>query len=68
MTVSYYPEFVLASASRRIELLAQIGIVPQSVIPADIDETPITKELPRPHAVRLAREKAIAVAAQAPDC
>ena len=69
MTVSYYPELVLASASsRRIELLAQIGIVPQSVIPADIDETPITKELPRPHAVRLAREKAIAVAAQAPDC
>ena len=68
MTISSYPELVLASASsRRIELLAQIGIVPQAVIPADIDETPITTELPRPHAVRLAREKAIAVAAQAPN-
>ena len=68
MTIYSYPELVLASASsRRIELLAQIGVVPQAVIPADIDETPITTELPRPHAVRLAREKAIAVAAQAPD-
>ena len=69
MTASANPELVLASASpRRIELLAQIGIVPHSVIPADIDEAPNFKELPRPHAVRLAREKAIAVAAQAPDC
>ena len=68
MTVSSNPEFVLASASpRRIELLAQIGIVPDSVIPADIDETPNSTELPRPLAVRLAREKAIAVATQAPD-
>ena len=68
MTVSSNPEFVLASASpRRIELLAQIGIVPHSVIPADIDETANSKELPRPLAVRLAREKAIAVANQAPD-
>ena len=68
MTVSSNPELVLASASpRRVELLAQIGIVPHAVIPADIDETPRSTELPRPHATRLAREKAIAVAAQVPD-
>lgn len=54
---------VLASASpRRLALLAQIGIEPDLVIAADIDETPHSKELPRDHAERLAREKAEAVA------
>lgn len=57
------PRFVLASASpRRISLLAQIGLVPDSVIPADIDETPWPEELPRAHALRLATEKAAEVA------
>lgn len=55
---------ILASASpRRRDLLAQIGIVPLAVRPADIDETPLKGELPRPHAVRLARAKAAACAA-----
>lgn len=55
---------ILASASpRRRDLLAQIGIVPLAVRPADIDETPLKGELPRPHAVRLARAKADACAA-----
>jgi len=59
------PPLVLASASpRRLELLAQAGIVPDAVDPADIDETPDPKELPRPHALRLAEEKARAVAAR----
>ncbi len=50
---------VLASASpRRLALLAQIGITPDSIAPQDIDETPRPGELPRPHAERLAREKA----------
>ena len=54
---------ILASASpRRLALLAQIGIEPDLVIAADIDETPHSKELPRDHAERLAREKAEAVA------
>ena len=55
----------LASASpRRLELLAQIGVVPDSVRPADIDETPLKAELPRVYAGRLAREKAQAVQAE----
>ncbi|MDZ4380607.1 MAG: Maf family nucleotide pyrophosphatase [Parvibaculum sp.] len=54
---------ILASASpRRLALLAQIGIEPDLVIAAGIDETPHSKELPRDHAERLAREKAEAVA------
>lgn len=53
------PRFILASASpRRIDLLAQIGVVPDEIIPADIDETPQDGELPRSHAIRLANEKA----------
>ncbi|OYX79321.1 MAG: septum formation inhibitor Maf, partial [Brevundimonas sp. 32-68-21] len=41
------PELVLASASpRRIELLAQVGITPDHIDPADIDETPLKGETP----------------------
>ncbi len=57
------PKLVLASASpRRLELLAQIGITPDLVCPADIDEQPHAEELPRVYAQRLAMEKALAVA------
>ncbi|RKQ73678.1 Maf family protein [Oceanibaculum indicum] len=60
---------VLASASpRRLDLLAQIGIVPAAVDPADIDETPLPRELPVDHAKRLAEAKAAAVAARHPGC
>jgi septum formation protein len=53
---------VLASASpRRLELLRQIGIVPDAVDPAEIDETPLRGELPAAHVLRLARAKAEAV-------
>jgi len=59
---------VLASASpRRLDLLARIGVVPDAVLPADIDESVPAGELPRDHALRLAREKAAAVAANEPD-
>lgn len=62
------PELVLASASpRRIELLAQLGIVPDHIDPADIDETPLKDETPSRLAARLARSKAEVVAARAPD-
>jgi septum formation protein len=62
------PRLVLASASpRRLALLAQIGLRPDAVIPAEIDETPRPDESPRLCAVRLARAKAEAVAARAPD-
>lgn len=54
---------VLASASpRRLALLQQIGIAPDSVDPADIDETVRRGELPAQHAARLAAGKAAAVA------
>lgn len=55
---------ILGSASpRRRELLAQIGVVADDIRPPEIDETPARGELPRPYAQRLAREKALAVAA-----
>lgn len=56
------PRVVLASRSpRRRELLSLIGI-PHEVRPADVDETYPAGELPRAHAIRLAREKAAAIA------
>ena len=59
---------VLASASpRRKDLLAQIGVVPDAIHPADIDETPQEAELPRQYVERLAREKAREVASACPD-
>ena len=59
------PRFVLASASpRRRDLLAQIGIVPDRIAAADLDEAPLRHESPRDHALRLAEAKARAVAAQ----
>jgi septum formation protein len=55
------PELILASASpRRLALLNQIGIEPEHLVPAHIDETPIKNELPRKLAQRLADEKAVA--------
>ncbi|MEL6686438.1 MAG: Maf family nucleotide pyrophosphatase [Pseudomonadota bacterium] len=54
--------FILASASpRRLDLLAQIGVKPDAVVPADINEDPVPGELPKPHARRLAEEKALKV-------
>src|SRR3990167_508485 len=58
------PKLVLASASpRRHELLARLGIAPDAIVPAEIDETPHKGELPRDYALRMAREKAQAVKA-----
>jgi septum formation protein len=54
---------ILASASpRRLDLLARIGVTPDAVLPADIDETPDKAELPIPYARRIAAAKAAAVA------
>jgi septum formation protein len=56
-------KLVLASESpRRKALLAQAGIVPALIVPAAIDESVRKGELPRAHAIRLAGEKARAVA------
>jgi septum formation protein len=59
---------VLASASpRRLELLARIGITPDAIDPADIDESVLKGERPRAHVMRLAAQKAAAVAARHPE-
>ena len=50
-----------------MELLARLGVVPDEVCPAEIDETPRKAELPRLLAVRLAAGKALATAALRPD-
>jgi septum formation protein len=61
-------KLILASASpRRIDLLKQIHITPDDIIPADIDEAPHKDELPRAHALRLATEKAQAIAEKNPQ-
>jgi len=62
------PTLVLASASpRRLDLLRQIGIVPDHVDPAEIDEAPLPRELPAAHVMRLARAKAEAARPRHPD-
>jgi septum formation protein len=54
------PKLVLASGSpRRLALINQAGVEPDSLEPAEIDETPERGELPRTLAVRLAREKGL---------
>ncbi len=59
---------VLGSASpRRLQLLAQVGVTPDLVDPADIDETVLKDETPRMLVKRLAVGKAFAVAARHPD-
>jgi septum formation protein len=58
------PKLVLASGSpRRVQLINQVGIEPDSLRPTDIDETPQRGELPRACANRLARAKAEAALA-----
>jgi septum formation protein len=59
---------ILASESpRRLDLLARIGVVPDEIVPADIDESVAKNELPREHSERLAIEKSATVAARHPD-
>jgi septum formation protein len=54
---------ILASSSpRRLELLARLGVAPDAVVPAEIDESPRKGELPALYAARMAVEKAAAVA------
>jgi len=54
---------ILASASpRRAALLRQVGVEPDRIVPADLDESPLADETPRRLALRLARAKSEAVA------
>ncbi|MGP9791840.1 Maf family protein [Roseinatronobacter sp. NSM] len=59
---------ILGSASpRRREILAQLGIVPDAITAADIDETPHRQELPRPYCERVTRAKLDAIPADPDD-
>lgn len=59
MSATARPRLVLASASpRRLELLRQMNIQPDDILPADIDETPFKSELPLAYAQRIAAGKA----------
>lgn len=61
------PRLILASASpRRLALLRQIGVEPAAIEPSDVDENPLKGEIPRLHAIRLARAKARAAQARKP--
>ena len=61
------PPLVLASASpRRLALLTQIGYAPDKIEPAALDESALPGERPEAHAARLAREKAVSIAARYP--
>ena len=60
-------DFILASASpQRKRLLEQIDMCPKEIVAADIDETEIKHEKPLMYVKRMAREKALAVAALRP--
>jgi septum formation protein len=57
---------VLASSSpRRRDLLARIGVTPDRIASPDINENPLKGEIPRVYALRMAVEKAHAVAREA---
>jgi septum formation protein len=57
------PIILASSSESRLRLLKAIGIIPEKVIPAEIDETPLKKEKPANLASRLAKEKAEKIAA-----
>ena len=59
---------ILGSASpRRKELLAQIGVRADAIIPPEVDETPLKAELPRAYCRRISLLKAQAIAADPSD-
>ena len=70
LTPSRAPLVLASGSPRRLALLQQIGIEPDALVPADVDETPHKSEMPRILAARLAAEKAATahgVAGRNPD-
>ena len=60
--------FILGSGSpRRLDLLAQLGIIPDAVRPPDIDETPLKAEKPCTYCARISSQKAQAISAEPDD-
>ena len=60
------PLILASSSPRRLALLRQVGVIPERNAVPEVDETPLTRELPRAHVLRLAEAKAVDVAAR-PD-
>lgn len=58
------PLILASSSPRRLALLRQAGVVPDRIELPEVDETPLARELPRAHALRLAAAKADAVVAR----
>ncbi len=59
---------ILGSGSpRRKEILAGLGVVPDAIVAADIDETPHKGELPRPYCERVTRAKLDAIDSEPDD-
>lgn len=59
MTKQPLNKLILASSStRRVDLLKQMYIEPGLILSANIDETPIKKELPKNYSIRMAKSKA----------
>ena len=59
MASSKNPSLILASASpRRRDLLGTLYVTPDAISPADIDESVLKAEQPRPYGQRVARQKA----------
>jgi len=59
---------ILASSSpQRLKLLKQIGIVPDKVVPAKIEEKPSKSEKPRDFVIRMSKEKSLNVSNQYKD-
>lgn len=60
--------FILGSGSpRRLDLLAQLGVVPDAIRAPDIDEEPLKGETPRPYCTRVTKAKVLAVRAEDDD-
>ena len=64
MSAGTAPLLLASSSPRRLALLRQVQIEPDRIQAPEVDETPLTRELPRAHAQRLALAKAQAVAGQ----
>jgi septum formation protein len=60
------PLILASSSPRRLALLRQVGVVPERIEAPEIDETPVTRELPRAYVLRIAEAKANDIAGR-PD-
>jgi septum formation protein len=61
------PLILASSSPRRLALLRQVGVIPDRIEAPEVDETPLARELPRAHVLRLAEAKVSDVARRA-DC